>query len=281
MGTVLGDFVTGAAAGTTDLAISTGQIYISPVGVTLTASVEGEKKMIQKHSILLWKKAESKEKNFEEIAKEAFRTLDIFQEYPWILRPNYLTVELEKDIKEFDWNYENFRRTLKESVNREDEIIFEDLGYCLSFFSSTNEIDASGFLMLVGNKNDKFCNVFDMKLPLSLCLYDRENADMIEQIFKKLVYYYKPFWGCVSNSVLSEKYGRFMEKDLPRTVHWLNYWSDSICSAIGTEKIQRIVRENEEASFTEGIFKIKNTAINAEAEDEMEYQMQLHNQLFS
>lgn len=94
--------------------------------------------MIQRHSIILWKKAERKDKDFEEIAKETYEVLKQFQECPQELRPNYLTAKTKKDIKEFDWNYENFRSMLKKGVNKEGENIFEDLGYSISFFSSLN-----------------------------------------------------------------------------------------------------------------------------------------------
>lgn len=74
--------------------------------------------MIQRHSIILWKKAERKDKDFEEIAKETYEVLKQFQECPQELRPNYLTAKTKKDIKEFDWNYENFRSMLKKELTK-------------------------------------------------------------------------------------------------------------------------------------------------------------------
>lgn len=90
--------------------------------------------MIQRHSIVLWRQAERKDKSFEEIAKEAYEVLDLFQCYPQELRPNYLTVKTKKDIKEFDWNYKNFSEQLKKGINKEGEVIFNELGYSISFF---------------------------------------------------------------------------------------------------------------------------------------------------
>lgn len=42
--------------------------------------------MVQRHSIILWKKAEKEDKKFEEIAKETYEVLKLFQEYPQELR---------------------------------------------------------------------------------------------------------------------------------------------------------------------------------------------------
>ncbi len=53
--------------------------------------------MIQKHSIILWKKAG--EKTFEEISDYGYRVLDILQEYPIDFRPNYLTALSKNEIK--------------------------------------------------------------------------------------------------------------------------------------------------------------------------------------
>ena len=38
--------------------------------------------MIQRHSIILWRKAEREDKSFEEISKEAYEVLELFQRYP-------------------------------------------------------------------------------------------------------------------------------------------------------------------------------------------------------
>ena len=53
--------------------------------------------MIQKHSIILWKK--TGEKTFEEISDYGYRVLDILQEYPIDFRPNYLTALSKNEIK--------------------------------------------------------------------------------------------------------------------------------------------------------------------------------------
>lgn len=236
--------------------------------------------MIQRHSIILWKKAEKKDKDFEEIAKETYEVLKLFQECPQELRPNYLTAKTKKDIKEFDWNYENFRSMLKKGINKEGENIFEDLGYSISFFSSLNEKNSCGFEILAGNKNEKFYNVLIVNLPLSLNLYDKKTADMVKSLFEKLIQSYMPYWGCISNKVLSRKYGKFLEGSLPTTVHWINYWSEDILGTIGMEKIQNMVNKNAMSTFKTGILSIKETAFDVEKEDDIRFHAEMHNQLF-
>ena len=236
--------------------------------------------MIQRHSIILWKKAEKKDKDFEEIAKETYEVLKQFQECPQELRPNYLTAKTKKDIKEFDWNYENFRSMLKKGINKEGENIFEDLGYSISFFSSLNEQNSCGFEIITGNKNEKFYNVLIVKLPLSYNLYEKETAAIIRDLFEKLVQVYKPFWGCISNRALSRKYGKLLEGNLPTTVHWINYWSEDIICTIGMDKIQNVVDENITVSFKRGIFSINETALDIEKEEDIRYHDLLQKQLF-
>lgn len=236
--------------------------------------------MIQRHSIILWKKAEKVDKSFEEIARGTYEILNLFQDCPWELRPNYLTAKTKKDIKEFDWNYENFNSMLKRGVNKEGKNVFEDLGYSISFFSSMNEQDSCAFEIIAGNKNEKFYNTLIINLPLSLNLHDKKIAGNIKNLFERLVSAYTPYWGCISNRVLSRKYGKFLEGNVPTMVHWLNYWSEDIVQAIGKEKIQKIVDTNSTIIFENGILSIKDTALDTDREDDIRFQNELQKQLF-
>ena len=236
--------------------------------------------MIQRHSIILWRKAEKEDKSFEEISKEAYEVLNLFQYCSQELRPNYLTGKTKKDIKEFEWNYENFSEQLKKGVNKEDEVVFKELGYSISFFSSMDEKNSCTFSMTAGNKFEKINNVLIVDLPLSYNLYEKETADIISDLFGKLVQVYKPFWGCISNRALSRKYGKFLEGNLPTTVHWINYWSEDILGTIGMEKIQDMVNKNTMSTFKTGILSIKETAFDVEKEDDIRFHAEMHNQLF-
>ena len=138
--------------------------------------------MVQRHSIILWKKAEEEDKVFEEISAETYEVLKLFQDYPQKLRPNYLTAKTKKDIRRFDWNYENFSNELKKGINKEGQNTFENLGYTISFFSSMDEEDSCTFQMRAGNKNEKFFNTLIVNLPLSLNLYDEKTAEEISNL---------------------------------------------------------------------------------------------------
>lgn len=235
--------------------------------------------MIQRHSIILWRKAEKEDKSFEDISKEAYQVLSLFQYCPQELRPNYLTGKTRKDIKKFDWNYVNFSEQLKKRVNKEDKVVFKELGYSISFFSSMDEINSCTFSMTAGNRFEKINNVLIVDLPLSYNLFEKETADIISDLFAKLVQVYKPFWGCISNKAFSRKYGRLLEGNIPTTVHWMNYWSEDIIRAIGMDKIQNAVNINTTVSFKSGILSINETALDVEKEDDIRYHGLLQKQL--
>ena len=226
------------------------------------------------------KQAEKENKTFAEISKEAYEVLKLFQDYPNMLRPNYLTAKSKKEIKEFNWNYENFSKELRKGINKDGKMVLEDLGYSVSFFSSMNEQDSCGFLMHVGNKIEKFYNTIKIELPLSLNLYSPHTSEMISNLFERLVQIYMPFFGCISNRVLARKYGKYLEGNSPTMINWINYWSEDIIGSVGIEHIQKIVDEYPEVTFKDGILQIKNTAINVEIESDMKYYNKLHEQLF-
>ncbi|RKM58587.1 hypothetical protein D6856_12600 [Butyrivibrio sp. XB500-5] len=237
--------------------------------------------MVQRHSIVLWKKAEKKEKNFEEISRETYDVLNLLQEYPYELRPNYLTCDSQKDIKEFQWNQENFSSALKRGINKEDENVFEDLGYSISFFSSFDEKESSSIQIQTGNKNDKFYDTLIINLPLKLDLYEKDNAEMVRKLFKNLVLAYKPYWGCLANRAISRKYGRYLEGNMPTTVHWMNYWSEDTVNTIGIEKLKKIMYEYNTVLFQDNILVVKEIAFDVDKDEDMIFHEKLHKQLFS
>lgn len=117
-------------------------------------------------------------------------------------------------------------------------------------------------------------------MPLSLNLYDKKTAEMISNLFKKLVQVYRPFWGCISNKALSRRYGKYLEGNLPTIVHWMNYWSEDIANAIGIEKIRKIVQENPEISFENGNILVKNTAFDINKDADIRLHEDLQKQFF-
>lgn len=134
-----------------------------------------------------------------------------------------------------------------------------------------NELDSCGFEVRAGNKSEKFYNTLIINLPLSMNLYDEKTAKQISSLFETLVQTYVPYWGCISNRALSRKYGKYMEGNLPTTIHWLNYWSEDIIQAIGVKNIQKTVDANPEILFKNGIMLIKNTAIDVDKEDDLKF----------
>lgn len=72
-------------------------------------------------------------------------------------------------------------------------------------------------------------------------IHDSQMAAIISDLFEKLVQTYKPFWGCISNKALSRKYGKFLDGNMPTTVHWMNYWSEDIIGTVGMKKIPDVV----------------------------------------
>jgi len=169
---------------------------------------------------------------------------------------------------------------LKKGINKEGENIFEDLGYSISFFSSMHEQNSCAIEVRAGNKNEKFHNTLIISLPLSLNLYDKKIADRIMDLFEKLVEAYTPYWGCISNKALSRKYRKFLEGNLPTTVHWMNYWSEDIIYTVGMEKIKKVVDGNFMISFKNGILAIKDTALDVDKEEDIIFHDKLQKQLF-
>lgn len=223
--------------------------------------------MTQKHNIILWRNPDNELQSFENISRNAFKTMGIFQQFNTNWQPNYLTGH-RKNTEKFNWSYENFSETLKKCVNKEGKKIFLDLGYSISFFSALNEYESFGYLLNVGST--KFINNLIIDIPINIDLSNLEIANTTIRLFEKLVENFKPFWGCIANESIASEYGYFdIQKKLPKTIFWLNYFDNVIIENMDKNKIIEIVNKNEEITFNKGIFQIKNTAIDIEKEDDM------------
>lgn len=236
--------------------------------------------MIQRHSIILWKKADEREKSFEAIAEEAFAVLNTFSHYPDEFKLKFLPANSEKEVKEFAWNYNNFKELLKSGVNKEGNTCFEDLGYSVSFFSSMNSMESCSVNVRVGNKNEKFTNTLIVNIPLSFNLYEEDDAKICRKLFVELVNIFQPFWGCISNKVLARKYGKYLDGNLPATIHWMNYWTTDIINSVGLSKILDVVENNQGLEFNNGILKLRNAALNMANENDIFFHESIHKQLF-
>nr|MCR4933690.1 hypothetical protein [Lachnospiraceae bacterium] len=162
--------------------------------------------MVQCYSIILWKKAEKNDKSFNQIAEDAFSVLEVFKNFSSEFRPNYLSAASKKEVREFDWDYNSFYSLLKSGVNKEGKEIFKDLGYSVSFFSSKEDEKSCGINLHVGAKNERLLNTLIVDLPISFDMCKVENAKIIYDLFSGLVNVFRPFWGCVSDNILSKRY---------------------------------------------------------------------------
>ena len=239
-------------------------------GTLLEAMKKRRYIMIQKYSIILWRKAELEEKSFDEIAKETYDTLCILQEYNEILRPNYLTVKKKSNVSKFEWNYEMFSEVLNNGVITVGKNKMNSLGYSLSFFSSLNENESCGISLRVGNKDSRFVNSFIIELPISLDFNDNNNSYMIDELFCKLVNSFGPFWGCVSNNKFQIGDLGYMNGSNPLYVHWLNYWSGEVVSTISS-KFFDIIKNVSDISFQDGILLLRDSAFDCRNENDTAY----------
>lgn len=235
--------------------------------------------MIQRHTIILWKKAEPIEKTFDEIAIEIYSVLTSLKLFNAKFMPIYMTSYSKENLTEFVWNYDSFAKELKKGINKENSVEYDKLGYTLSFVSSKDEKSAYSYQLTVGNKDERFYNTFIVNIPITSNLFDEEEANNIYNIFCNLVFKFKPFWGCISNKTISRRYGTYMNEGKPTCVHWINYWSEDIIDRVGLNKIRDICDLYPQINMNHGILKIKNTAFDVQNKNDMDFYNELANQL--
>lgn len=238
--------------------------------------------MLQRYKIILWKNPEDNNKEFDDIAIETYNTLLVFQKFPHYLRPNYVTSTQKNDAVVANWDYEEFKNTLKCNVNKEGNIVFEELGYRISYFSDMDDEKSCGISLKVGNKDQRFVNTMIVDLPIIFDLCNNNNIEIIKSLFEMLVFEFKPYWGCVLNRALTRKYGKYVKDGLPSTIHWINYWSDEIINKFGADRLDDFIKKSKTVSkIADGIFSISEKALSSDNSDDVILQDELHNSLFN
>lgn len=121
-------------------------------------------------------------------------------------------------------------------------------------------------------------NTLVVDLPININLNDIEISNNISSMFEILVERFSPFWGCVANSGFVSEYGYFnTDENIPETIFWLNYFNDAIIKKIDNKKIERVIKDYPNITVKNGIFRIKDIAIDFEDEKDR----QLHNEIHS
>lgn len=219
--------------------------------------------------MLLWRNSEKPEISFDEVAERAYSTMELFNALLPKYRPNFLTVWRKKDAKKLNWNYSDFKHILSRHVNREGQTIFPELGYQISFFSDLSEEDMFGYEMCVGNTCEMFNNNLIVHFAPSFSMSDPLNLQLTEDLFRRAVQTFQPYWGCVTNWQ-----GEYFDnrRGAPAMVHWLNYFSDETVHKIGSKKINSMQRKYPEVRFDNGFLRIKDSMLDSDDKNDLAYQ---------
>lgn len=191
--------------------------------------------MFQNHSMILW--SYPKDEDFEDVVNKIYTMFDTLRQVSPDLFPNYRIGKKKREYIRFTGTYEEIKNILLQGVNKEGIKVFDDLGYSASFSISNNK-DLGTILFTIGVKYPKLKNIFIFNLPTSVFLGNQYKPSILITIFKKYCEVFEPFWGCISNSDNINCYDGYWKNEKPSTVHWLNYFGESLVQRIGCKKIE-------------------------------------------
>ena len=212
-----------------------------------------------------WKKSNRSTDREKLIFQEIYSVLEILSKFPQELRANYIATGKRSDVRLFHLDQNNLLDLLQ---------IGDDESCRLEFYSSLIEENSASISIDVGN-NDDFFDTVVIGLPLSLNAFDPEGSELIKRLFSGLVTELDPFWGCVSNRMIARNLDSYLDGNLPNAVFWLNYWCKTMQNAIGMLRIKKATRKFAETYFDNGLFCMKDTALDAESISDMKYLRQV------
>lgn len=222
----------------------------------------------QTWTVILWRKPEEQDKPFEIIAQEAYDTLNVLQEYPQDIRPNYLSATKKSLTRQIEWEKNVFFELLRKNVSKRGKEEFAELGYTVQFFSSLRDDESCGILLSAGIKDYRFVNSFCLELPYNMDVSEHDNSKMISELFCDLVSQFHPFWGVVTNNKLKVGDSGYYIQNKPTYLSWMNYFSEETLANIGKNKIQEIINKCPEAYFKNGTLCLRENALNAAVDED-------------
>lgn len=237
----------------------------------------------QTYTMIFWRHAEKEDIAFDDIAKRAYDTLQIFNKYfPEKYRPNYTTVKNKSEANLYNWNYEDFCNDLMKNVNHTRDMVFKDLGYSLSFFSSLNDESSCGYMIHVGATNKMFLNTISVNLSIDFDYFNKDYYDILEKTFYKCAEKFGAFYASIYNTKIGGgKFAKFKSDSVYdiTSVNWLNYWSPEILKSFDAKVLKKLEKEYEEFIFKNGFIKLQDKPLNAESEEDLEYKNQVESEL--
>lgn len=223
---------------------------------------------MQPHSIILW--AEPKKEAFEDLSVKCYNILNILKNFSPDLSPKYILDFETKKFKEYEFNINEIKKILKDNINKEGDKIFPELGYRIHFISHLNTANTTGISMTIGASFERITNTINIGIKDDFVLYDNHKVNFhLVKLFKNLIELYKPFWGCVSNDINSNRIEKFIKSNKPTTVHWLNFWGSKLLNELKINNWENAPIEEYE-QIDDGYFiKLKKEPIDDENENDL------------
>jgi len=224
--------------------------------------------LIQTYCISIW--AKPHESDIDEMADICYQVLSSLMEYSAELSPKYLPAMKKSNVKEFEFNRENIVNLLNKNVNKSGKLVFLDLGRRIRFFSSLDDELSCGISLCVGTSNPKFINSLVIDLPYGNFSGFNDRIIEFENLFKKLISIFNPYFGFISNSLNKQLSKTFWEDGKPTCVHWMNYYDKDTAEIIGIEKLTKM--DNCEPLGNGYFLKLLDTPLNVENNEHLSIQ---------
>lgn len=212
-----------------------------------------------------------KKREFNDVIKETYQFMLLLKEAGLGVEPNYETVWKKRDAKLFDWSYENFSNMMKKELKPGEE----ELGVSIGFFSSLDDDESGGILVTIGSSHERINDLIEISFP-NTTAFNKETAQKIEMLFRKSIELLHPYRGFIRNNKNTRRFSVSRKKEIPSTVHWLNYYASPELLDI-LDKAEGKYTFYQKEKFQDGYyFKIQELPIDDDNEEDIKRQMEIN-----
>lgn len=214
----------------------------------------------------MWRKpSHAKEYNAPDIASEMLNIIEITLECIPEFSTLYIPASKKDEVKEAVLSKECIEALLHKSEH--NSALTDKTGYTLSFFTSLDSLCSCSLLLHIGSAHAQITDSILIKFPLCWNWQNIDVTTRLEKLFMELIRLFCPYWGCVANLGLTNE-KRYVVDDMPTSLHWLNFISESALKKIGFQKLQAILSVPNCSMIDCNIIKTSNYPTNTEEEKE-------------
>ncbi|MDA8064030.1 MAG: hypothetical protein M0031_00800 [Thermaerobacter sp.] len=204
--------------------------------------------MAQTHRLTLLRHTDTSAK---ESVEPGFAVLQVLFRYGEPFAPRYIVGRGKKNAEQFACDHDHYLRLVERKGRNRSVFRYIEKGEKKTAITEHPEF-GSGLWFFTTMDNDTMCGVqltvgatahrnsLGINFPIYFWEEGKLDSPRTYDLFRDCVKAFRPYWGAIINKRNDSRFGAWdQDRDLPPTIHWLNFLDHAHVERVGMERIHR------------------------------------------